>query len=68
MTVGFTVILKVTGVPLHDPIDGVTVMAPVMEIVEVFVAVNALIVPVPLAPKPIAVLLLVHEKEVPLLV
>ena len=37
---GFTVIVKVTGVPLHPFADGVTVIVEVTGLVPVFVAVN----------------------------
>lgn len=65
VAVGFTAMVKVDGVPVHPLAAGVTVM--VAEIVEpvVLVAVKAGIFPVPLALKPIAVLLLVQVKVVP---
>ena len=67
---GVTVIVKVTGVPVQvtPPIvfEGVTVMVPEIFELPVLVAVNAGISPVPLAPKPMAVLLLVQLKTVPL--
>ena len=54
--VGFTVIVKVLVEPEHDPLTGVTVIVLVIGDAIAFVAVNAAILPVPLAPKPIAVL------------
>jgi hypothetical protein len=58
--VGLTVIVNVLGVPVHPFADGVTVMVAVTGAVPVFVAVKELIFPVPLAPKPIDVVLLVQ--------
>ena len=57
---GFTVIVKVTGVPLHPFADGVTVIVEVTGLVPVFVAVNTGIFPEPLAPRPMVVLLFVQ--------
>ena len=61
---GFTVIVKVVGVPGHEVaplvLNGVTVMVPVMGEVPVFVPVK-LIAVVPVATSPIAGLLFVHE-------
>jgi hypothetical protein len=60
---GFTVIVKVVAVPLQVvPFvkAGVTVIVPVNGPFVVFVAVNAAIFPVPLAARPIAVLLFVQ--------
>lgn len=58
--VGFTVIVKLTGVP-PQPVDvGVTVMVAVIGAVVVLVATKLGILPVPLAASPMAVLLLVQ--------
>src|SRR4051812_23935064 len=54
--VGFTVIVYVTGVPLHPDNAGVTVMVPEIALEPLLVAVNAGTLPVPLAARPIAVL------------
>ena len=53
--VGLTVMVKVLVVPEHEPLVGVTVIVLVIGDAVAFVAVNAAILPVPLAPKPIAV-------------
>jgi len=62
--VGFTVIVNVTGVPVQvsPPLLklGVIVIVAVTGAVPVFVAVKAPILPVPLAPSPMLVLLLVQ--------
>jgi hypothetical protein len=58
--VGFTVIVKLTGVPPQPVDDGVTVMVAVMGDVVLLVAVNDAILPVPLAANPMAVLLFVQ--------
>lgn len=63
--VGFTVIVKLVGEPIHDPTDGVTVTVLEIAVVPVFVAVYEAIFPVPLAANPVAVLLLVQPKVVP---
>lgn len=62
------VIVNVIGVPEHTGVAaallvnlGVTVMVPVIGVVPALVPVNTGIVPVPLAPNPIAVLLLLHS-------
>ena len=58
--VGFTVMVNVVGRP-GQPVDiGVTVIVPLIGAIVVFVAVNEAISPVPLAVKPIAVLLFVQ--------
>jgi uncharacterized membrane protein YeaQ/YmgE (transglycosylase-associated protein family) len=57
---GLTVIVKVLGVPVQPLAVGVTVMVPVIGAVVVLVAVKLAMLPDPLAPNPIAVLLLVH--------
>ena len=53
--VGLTVMVKVLVVPEHEPLVGVTVIVPVIGDAVAFVAVNAAMLPVPFAPKPIAV-------------
>ena len=53
------------GVPVQLFADGVTVMVAVMGVVPVLVAVKAGTFPFPLAANPIAVLLFVHAKVVP---
>ena len=55
-----TVMVNVLAVPVQPLADGVTVTVPLIIVEPVFVAVNAAILPVPFAPKPIAVLLLVQ--------
>ena len=52
--------VKVKAVPVQLLAVGVTVMVAVTGVSVAFVAVNELIFPVPLAAKPIEVLLLVH--------
>ena len=65
---GFTVMVKLCGVPVQVPPPlvyvGVTVMVPVMGTLPVLVAVKFRL-PVPLAPRPMAVLLLVQLYTVP---
>jgi hypothetical protein len=64
--VGFTVIVKLTGVPVQpDADDGVTVMVAVIGAAVALVAVKLGILPVPEAASPIAVLLLVQLYTVP---
>jgi hypothetical protein len=59
--VGFTVIVKLTAVPVQPPaVDGVTVMVAVIGAAVALVAVKPGILPVPAAARPIAVLLLVQ--------
>ena len=59
--VGLTVMVKLTGPPVQaDGDDGVTVMVAVIGAVVVLVAIKAGILPVPDAPNPMAVLLLVQ--------
>jgi len=58
--------VKVVGVPVQAFADGVTVMVAVMGEVVALVAVNEGILPEPLAVRPMAVLLFVHVKVVPL--
>ena len=55
---GFTVMVKLPGVPGHPLAVGVTVTVPVMGVVPAFVAVNEGIFPTPLPPNPMDVLLL----------
>ena len=58
---GFTVIVKVTGEPTHPLVVGVTDIVAVITAMVVLVRVKELIeLPVPLAAKPIEVLLFVH--------
>jgi hypothetical protein len=67
---GFTVILKVIGVPgqLTPPtvLIGVTVIKPEIGEFPILVAVKAIGFEVPLEPNPMAGLLFVHENEVTL--
>ena len=58
--VGFTVIVKVTGVPGQPFAVGVTVTVEVIGTVPVLTAVNVPILPVPEVPRPVAVLSLVQ--------
>ena len=58
--VGFTVMVKLLGVPAQPLADGVTVMVATIGVVPVLMAVNTGIFPFPLPAKPIAGLLLVH--------
>ena len=58
--VGFTVIVKLAGAPVHPFKVGVTVMVPDIGVTPVFVAVKAGVFPVPLAPRPIAVFVFVQ--------
>ena len=58
--VGFTVMVKVCGVPVHGPNTGVTVIVAVIGRAVALVAVNDAILPLPLAASPIAVLLFVQ--------
>lgn len=60
-------ITNVIGVPWHPKTVGVTLIVAEIGPLEVLVAVNDGISPVPDAPSPIAVLLLVHENDVPLI-
>lgn len=66
---GFTVIVNVLDVPVHvvGPVvkEGVTVIVAVTAEALVFMAVNDGIFPVPLAAKPIDVVLLVQLNTVP---
>ena len=69
VAVGLTVIVKLVGVPsqIADPFvkRGVTVIVAVTGDVPVFTAVNAAILPVPLANNPIEGVLFVHKYVVP---
>ena len=58
--VGFTVMVKVRGVPLQLSDTGVTVIVATTGVLLVLVAVNVPILPVPLAARPIEVLLFVQ--------
>lgn len=67
---GFTVIIKVTGLPVHTApvvgeVTGVTVMVAVTGALVAFAAVNEGISPEPLAARPMLGLLLVQLKIVP---
>ncbi len=66
---GFTVIVKVIGLPVQviPPfvIDGVTVMVAITGVVLVFIAVNAAMLPVPIAARPILGVLFVQLKITP---
>jgi hypothetical protein len=62
---GFTVTVKLEGVPAQPPAVGVTVMVEVTPVEPVFAAVQLGILPVPLAPKPVLVVLLVHVNVPP---
>jgi hypothetical protein len=66
--VGFTVIVKITGVPLQPFADGVTVMDDDIPVVPPLVAVKVRIFPTPVDARPMLVLLLVHVYVVPLTV
>lgn len=63
--VGFTVMLKVLGVPVQLLAVGVTMMFEVMGVVPLLVAVKDVMLPFPLAPKPIFTLSFVQENVVP---
>lgn len=58
--VGLTVIVKLTGEPPQPVDDGVTVIVAVIGALVALVAVKLGILPVPAAPRPMAVLLLVQ--------
>ncbi len=62
--VGFTVIEYVNGVPMQALAVGTMVIAALIGAIPLLVAVNAGISPIPLAARPMAVLLLVHVKVV----
>ena len=64
--VGLTVMVKGTGVPSQPLILGVTVIVPVIVAVPVLVAENEVILPVPPAANPIAVLEFVQSYVTPL--
>lgn len=66
--VGFTVIVNVLGVPGQMPLEGVTRIVATAFTLPALTAVKGGISPLPLAAKPIAGLLFVHVKEVPLTV
>ena len=61
---GLTVMVKLIGVPVHAPVDGVTVMVAVTAVAPAFKAVKEAILPVPLAARPIDVVLFVQLKVV----
>ena len=52
--------VKLIGVPVHAPVDGVTVIVAVTAAAEAFKAVNGAILPVPLAARPMEVVLFVQ--------
>jgi hypothetical protein len=62
---GLTVMVNVILGPVHPFADGVTVIVPTIGTAPGLVATNDGMFPVPLAPSPIAGLLLVHVKVVP---
>lgn len=62
---GLTVMVKVCGVPGQPDIVGVTVIVATTGVVPAFVAVNAAILPVPLAAKPMLGVLFVQLKVAP---
>ena len=64
MITGLTTIVNVCVFPGQALIKGVTVIVAVIGVAPVFVAVNDAIFPVPLAAKPIDVLLFVQEYPV----
>jgi len=66
--VGFTVIVKVSWVPVHPLTEGVTVIVAVTGVVPVFVAAKEAMFPLPLAASPMDGLLLVQSNEVPVTV
>ena len=66
MGVGLTVMVNVWAAPGQPAADGVTVIVAVTGVLVKLMAVNAGIFPLPLAAKPIAVLLFVQLKVVPL--
>lgn len=62
---GFTVMVYVLGVPVQLLAVGITVMVAEITLEEVLVAMKLAIFPEPLAPNPMAVLLLIHEYVAP---
>jgi hypothetical protein len=58
--VGFTVMVKLCGVPLHVAAAGVTTIVAVAVTEDVLVAVKAAILPVPVEARPIEVLLFIQ--------
>ena len=65
MVDGFTVMVKVIGVPIQPLAVGVTVIVATIGLVVALVAVNGGTFPVPLAPNPMEASLFVHAKVVP---
>lgn len=63
--VGFTIILNDTGVPKQVLENGVTVISEEIGTVELLLALNDVIFPLPLAARPIPILLLVQLNTVP---
>lgn len=66
--VGLTEMRKVSGVPTHPLAEGVTIMDALIGALVLFVAVNNGISPEPFAARPMAVLVFVQVKTVPLTV
>jgi hypothetical protein len=58
---GLTVIVKLVVLPLHNVVDGVTVTVPVSNVAPVLEAVKDEMFPLPLAPKPILVVVFDQE-------
>ena len=58
-------IVNVSGIPVHPLADGVTVIVATIGVTPPFVAVKDGMLPDPLTASPIAALLLVHVKVVP---
>ena len=65
VAVGLTVIVNVIGAPVQPLAVGVTVIVPLIAVTPALVVTKLGILPVPLAPSPIAVLELVHAYVVP---
>jgi hypothetical protein len=62
--VGFTVIVKDLVAPVHDPYTGVTVMLATAGVLPAFSPVKEVMLPVPLAARPMLVLSLVQLNAV----
>jgi hypothetical protein len=58
------VIVKFWGVPAHSPYTGVTIMVATVFTMPLLIAEKAVMLPVPLAARPMLVLLLVHVNAV----
>lgn len=61
---GFTVMVKLIGVPVHAPVDGVTVIVAVTAVALLFNALKEAIFPEPLDARPIEVVLFTQLKVV----